>query len=126
MWFKILESIWKSAPKDGESDTETREPSEDGTIIIQPSRPSIQREKPGDTECFEVHTRPSQEQPQEQEAQTTERPKTNRVAAAIREYGEIVIFGSAVLAILILGERNMFSSQIQYQQEPIVSRLHPF
>lgn len=34
---------------------------------------------------------------------------------------EIPVFGGAVLAILIVGERNFFSSQVNYQTEPISS-----
>jgi len=34
---------------------------------------------------------------------------------------EIPVFGAAVLAILIIGERNFFSSQVLYQTEPIAS-----
>jgi hypothetical protein len=34
---------------------------------------------------------------------------------------EIPLFGAAVLAILIIGERNFFSSQVRYQTEPIAS-----
>lgn len=40
---------------------------------------------------------------------------------------EIPVLGGAVLAILIIGERNFFSSQVRYQTEPIASigRLLP-
>ena len=34
---------------------------------------------------------------------------------------EIPLFGAAVLAILIIGERNLFSTQVKYQTEPIRS-----
>lgn len=34
---------------------------------------------------------------------------------------EIPIFGAAIFAILILGERNFFSPQVNYQTEPIAS-----
>lgn len=34
---------------------------------------------------------------------------------------EIPIFSAAVLAILIFGERNFFSRQVEYQTEPINS-----
>ena len=34
---------------------------------------------------------------------------------------EIPVFGAAVFAILIMGERNFFSSQIRFQSEPIAS-----
>jgi len=34
---------------------------------------------------------------------------------------EIPLFGAAVLAILINGERNFWSSQVYYQTEPIAS-----
>lgn len=125
MWFKILEFIWKSSPKDGESeDAEPERASEESRANISPTRPSLQREKPENAECFETHTDTSQEQ--EQELRAAKPAKLNPVAFAIREYGEIVVFGSAVLAILILGERNMFSSQIRYQQEPIVSSSTSF
>ncbi|KFZ10532.1 hypothetical protein V502_08067 [Pseudogymnoascus sp. VKM F-4520 (FW-2644)] len=34
---------------------------------------------------------------------------------------EIPVFGAAVLAILIIGERNFFSEQVRYQTEPMAS-----
>lgn len=34
---------------------------------------------------------------------------------------EAPIFGAAVVAILIMGERNFFSPQVRYQTEPIAS-----
>jgi hypothetical protein len=34
---------------------------------------------------------------------------------------EVPVFGAAVLAILIMGERNLFSHQVMYQTEPIAS-----
>lgn len=34
---------------------------------------------------------------------------------------EVPVFGAAILAILIIGERNFFSHQVQYQTEPIAS-----
>lgn len=34
---------------------------------------------------------------------------------------EIPLFGAAVLAILIIGERNFWSHQMRYQTEPIAS-----
>lgn len=34
---------------------------------------------------------------------------------------EIPVFGAAILAILILGEMNFFSTQVRYQTEPIAS-----
>ena len=34
---------------------------------------------------------------------------------------EIPVFGAAILAILIIGERNFFSTQVRYQTEPIAS-----
>jgi hypothetical protein len=34
---------------------------------------------------------------------------------------EIPVFGAAVMAILIIGERNFFSRQVNYQTEPIAS-----
>lgn len=116
MWFKILEFIWKAAPKEGEDaeqpEEATGEATEEGRVQIQanPVRPSLQHEKSESAECVEGQS----------EQQTVQPQRPNPVANAIREYGEIVIFGAAVLAILILGERNMWSSQLKYQQEPIV------
>lgn len=34
---------------------------------------------------------------------------------------EVPLFSAAVLAILIIGERNFFSHQVDYQTEPIAS-----
>lgn len=34
---------------------------------------------------------------------------------------EVPVYGAAILAILIMGERNFFSSQVRYQTEPIAS-----
>ena len=41
--------------------------------------------------------------------------------AWFREYYVYPIFGAAVLAILIIGERNLFSTQVRYQTEPVVN-----
>lgn len=113
MWFKILEFIWKTSEKTGES---PGEPSEASDEVSNANRPPLRREKPGRTSETAEYL---EGRNQHEEQQDTVKP--NRVAHAIREYGEIIVFGSAVLAILILGERNMFSSQVRYQQEPIVS-----
>lgn len=48
----------------------------------------------------------------------------NAVNAWVRDHLSAVespIYGAAVLAILIVGERNFFSSQVRYQTEPIAS-----
>ena len=37
------------------------------------------------------------------------------------KYVEIPVFSGAVLAILVIGERNLFSTQVRYQTEPIAS-----
>lgn len=34
---------------------------------------------------------------------------------------EVPVFGAAVLAILIMGEMNFFTTQVRYQTEPIAS-----
>lgn len=50
--------------------------------------------------------------------------KMQRVNALVRLFlsvVEIPVFGAAVLAILIMGERNFFSSQVGYQTEPIAA-----
>jgi hypothetical protein len=59
-------------------------------------------------------------QTQREEAQSSSpKPRSNRIATLIRSYGEITIFTLTILIILILGERNLFSPQIRYQQEPL-------
>lgn len=120
MWFKILESIWKASPKDGDSIAAPDETSQ-GPGVGHTGRPSLQREKPYDTSGTADRVNGHIERCESPE--TAEPAKPNRVAHAIREYGEIVFFGSAVVVILVLGERNMFSPQIRYQQEPIVRLL---
>lgn len=50
--------------------------------------------------------------------------KMRNVNALIRKFlstVEIPVFGAAVLAILVMGERNFFSSQVMYETEPITS-----
>jgi hypothetical protein len=50
--------------------------------------------------------------------------KMKGVNAMIRSFlsaVEIPVFGAAVLAILIIGEKNFFSGPVNYQTEPIAS-----
>ncbi|RDW61429.1 hypothetical protein BP5796_11321 [Coleophoma crateriformis] len=50
--------------------------------------------------------------------------KMRGVNALISRYLSVVeapVFGAAILAILIIGERNFFSTQVDYQTEPIAS-----
>ncbi|PQE32241.1 transferase family III protein [Rutstroemia sp. NJR-2017a WRK4] len=50
--------------------------------------------------------------------------KMNEVNSLLRTFlsaVEVPVFGAAVLAIVIMGERNFFSSQVRYQTEPIES-----
>lgn len=50
--------------------------------------------------------------------------KMMRTDSRIRFYlsmVEIPVFGAAVLAILIVGERNFFSYRVSYQTEPMAS-----
>lgn len=48
------------------------------------------------------------------------RDVNNRIKAFLEVVG-IPLFGGAVLAILIVGERNLFSTQVRYQTEPMAS-----
>lgn len=47
--------------------------------------------------------------------------RINTVARIFLSTIEIPLFGAAVLTIMILGELNFFSSQVNYQTEPIAS-----
>ena len=50
--------------------------------------------------------------------------KMKGINAMIRSFLTVVeapAFGGAVLAILIVGERNLFSTQVRYQTEPVTS-----
>ncbi|USW56511.1 hypothetical protein Slin15195_G098300 [Septoria linicola] len=47
--------------------------------------------------------------------------KGNIIIKMIRKYAVTVIFGGAVLTILILGERNLFSPEVDYQTEPLAN-----
>lgn len=47
--------------------------------------------------------------------------RNNRVIAFVRKYVEVPFFGGAILAILIIGERNLFSSQVRHQTEPLAN-----
>lgn len=37
------------------------------------------------------------------------------------EYYQVPVFGAAAFAVLVLGERNMFSRQVRYQTEPVAN-----
>lgn len=53
---------------------------------------------------------------------TTELMKdVNKKIGDILSKVEIAVFAGAVLTILIIGERNFFSRQVRYQQEPIAA-----
>ncbi|GIZ48708.1 hypothetical protein CKM354_001175800 [Cercospora kikuchii] len=43
------------------------------------------------------------------------------IVKLIRRYAITVIFGGAVLTILVLGERNLFSKEVDYQTEPLAN-----
>jgi hypothetical protein len=45
----------------------------------------------------------------------------SRLIRRVLKCAEIPIIGAAVLAILIMGEKNFFSRQVQYQTGPIAS-----
>jgi hypothetical protein len=45
----------------------------------------------------------------------------NNVIRTVLSGVEIPIFSAAVLALLIIGERNFFSPQVRYQTEPMAS-----
>lgn len=47
--------------------------------------------------------------------------KDNRFIKHFRQYAPVLIFGPATFAILIVGEINLFSSQVRYQTEPIAN-----
>lgn len=48
-----------------------------------------------------------------------EEKKAPKIVTYVRQYGEIIIFSAAVLAILVIGEHNMLSPQVRYEQEPL-------
>lgn len=47
--------------------------------------------------------------------------RTNKIMAFVRNYLEVPFFGAAILAILVIGERNLFSSQVRHQTEPLAN-----
>ncbi|RMY03390.1 hypothetical protein D0868_07490 [Hortaea werneckii] len=47
--------------------------------------------------------------------------KKSRVSESLGKYLQISLFGGAVFAILVAGERNLFSSQMRYQTEPMAN-----
>ncbi|KAK3715845.1 hypothetical protein LTR37_006828 [Vermiconidia calcicola] len=46
---------------------------------------------------------------------------SNKLVELIRKYLEVPLFGGAVLVILIVGERNLFSEEVRYQTEPLAN-----
>ncbi|KAI6791296.1 hypothetical protein KC363_g8169 [Hortaea werneckii] len=48
-------------------------------------------------------------------------PKKSRISESLGKYMQITLFGGAVFAILVAGERNLFSSQMRYQTEPMAN-----
>ncbi|KAK1093460.1 hypothetical protein LTR48_002275 [Friedmanniomyces endolithicus] len=47
--------------------------------------------------------------------------RTTRVLRLFRKFLEVPLWAAAVLAIMITGERNLFSPQVHYQTEPMAS-----
>ncbi|TKA79743.1 hypothetical protein B0A55_04362 [Friedmanniomyces simplex] len=47
--------------------------------------------------------------------------RTTRVLRLFRKYCEVPLWAAAVLAIMITGERNLFSPPVRYQTEPMAS-----
>nr|POE71909.1 hypothetical protein CFP56_11785 [Quercus suber] len=123
MWFKILEvNLKKESSSSSTHETEDRGSIEttrgsgtgsDEMIGVIPQPESTSSEKSQETNDQErVEQTPAI-------AEQTEVKHSNRTAMYIRRWGEIVIFGAAGLGILLGGEKNLFSSQLQYEQEPI-------
>ncbi|KAK5135332.1 hypothetical protein LTR08_005436 [Meristemomyces frigidus] len=52
---------------------------------------------------------------------TSVKTKAKVLFVSFRQYYGYPVFGAAVLAILIMGERNLFSQQVRYQTEPVVN-----
>ncbi|KAK5167090.1 uncharacterized protein LTR77_007820 [Saxophila tyrrhenica] len=48
-----------------------------------------------------------------------EMKKANKAVSFIRKYVEVPFFTAAILAILVIGEWNLFSKQVRYQTEPV-------
>ena len=53
--------------------------------------------------------------------QLGEMKKANRAITFIRKYVEVPFFAAAILAILALGETNLFSEQVRHQTEPVAN-----
>ncbi|KAK0252180.1 hypothetical protein LTR01_006238 [Friedmanniomyces endolithicus] len=51
--------------------------------------------------------------------------RTTRVLRLFRKFFEVPLWAAAVLAIMITGERNLFSPQVHYQTEPMASQWAP-
>ncbi|KAI6834492.1 hypothetical protein KC332_g5079 [Hortaea werneckii] len=47
--------------------------------------------------------------------------KKSRISESLGKYLQIILFGGAVFAILVAGERNLFSSQMRYKTEPMAN-----
>ncbi|KAK0645191.1 hypothetical protein DIS24_g8143 [Lasiodiplodia hormozganensis] len=58
-------------------------------------------------------------------ATVLEMKKVNKAIRRLLQTVEFLVFGSAVLAIIIVGEWNFFSAQVRYQTEPIASIGRP-
>lgn len=50
-----------------------------------------------------------------------EKKKVNQYITLFRKSFELPLFGAAVLAILVIGERNFFSDQVRRHTEPVAS-----
>ena len=49
------------------------------------------------------------------------RREVGKVVRLLRKFFEVPLFAAAVLALLIIGERNLFSTQVRYQTEPMAN-----
>ncbi|SMQ48058.1 unnamed protein product [Zymoseptoria tritici ST99CH_3D7] len=139
MWFKILESIWKSSHANGSKSrrgsmmpVEEREPSISHPIRIitndESEKPNVDyhtshREQAASFSSNDgvLHRHqtgpPSTDSPPSSDPPPE--PKRSPIPHLIRSYGEPTFFTLTILTILLLGELNLFSPQVRYQQEPL-------
>jgi hypothetical protein len=76
---------------------------------------------------FKWRVRSGKQRPEQNEKDRIEGTKAtigmmknvNKTLGMVLGRVEIVVFGGAVLAILIIGERNFFSHQVSYESEPM-------
>lgn len=122
MWLKILKNNWKT--RFGRRSEVDGEPSDQDEPESQ-EEPGNQDEPLGKDEARGGKTPVIGVDSRSLDHAKSVSPKWREfwtgMLRRFREFYKVLLFSAAVLAVLIIGERNLFSVQVRYQTEPVTN-----